>query len=67
MSYRSLIDVETTLCLVGLRLASSINFETRDKYYNKRSTFHENDDIQSHDQEECKLNTITRNSGVHIY
>ena len=36
------------------------------KYYNKRITTHDNGDVQSHDQEESKLNsTITANSGAH--
>ena len=36
------------------------------KYYNNRITTRENGNVQSHDQEESKLNsTITVNSGAH--
>ena len=36
------------------------------KYYNNRITTRENGNVQSHDQEESKLNsTITANSGAH--
>ena len=36
------------------------------KYYNKRITTRDNDNIQSHDQDESKLNsTINANSGAH--
>ena len=35
------------------------------KYYNKGITTHENDNVQSHDQEESKLNgIINANSGT---
>ena len=38
----------------------------RYKYYNKRITTRDNDNVQSHDQEESKLNsTINANSGAH--
>ena len=38
----------------------------RYKYYNKETTTRDNGDVQSHDQEESKLNsTITVNSGAH--
>ena len=36
------------------------------KYYNKRITTRDNGNVQSHDEEESKLNsTITANSGAH--
>ena len=36
------------------------------KYYNKRITTRDNDNVQSHDKEESKLSsTITANSGAH--
>ena len=36
------------------------------KYYNNRITTRENGNVQSHDQEESKLNsTITANSDAH--
>ena len=36
------------------------------KYYNKRNTTRDNDNVQSHDQEERKLNSsINVNSGAH--
>ena len=36
------------------------------KYYNKRITMHDTNNVQSHDKEESKLNsTITMNSGAH--
>ena len=36
------------------------------KYYNKRITTRDNGNVQSHDQEESKLNsTINANSGAH--
>ena len=36
------------------------------KYYNQRITVLDNGNVQSHDQEESKLNsTITANSGAH--
>ena len=36
------------------------------KHYNKPITTHDNGNVQSHDQEESKLNiTITVNSGAH--
>ena len=36
------------------------------KYYNKRITTRDNGNVQSHDQEESKLNsTITANSAAH--
>ena len=36
------------------------------KYYNKRITTRDNDNVQSHDKEESKLNsTITATSGAH--
>ena len=38
----------------------------RYKYYNKRIATRDNDNVQSHDQEESKLNsTINANSGAH--
>ena len=38
----------------------------RYKYYNKRIAPRDNDNVQSHDQEESKLNsTINANSGAH--
>ena len=38
----------------------------RYKYYNKETITRDNGDVQSHDQEESKLNsTITVNSGAH--
>ena len=38
----------------------------RYKYYNKRITTRDNDNVESHDQEESKLNnTINANIGVH--
>ena len=37
------------------------------KDYNKRITTRNNGNVQSHDREECKLNsTINANSGAHI-
>ena len=37
------------------------------KYYNKRITTRDNGNVQSHDQEESKLNsTIITNTGAHI-
>ena len=37
------------------------------KYYNKQITTRDNGNVQSHDQEESKLNcTINENSGIHI-
>ena len=51
---------------------SSVHFQTilmkklRYKYYNKRITTRDNGNVQSHDQEESKLNsTINANSGAH--
>ena len=36
------------------------------KYYNKQITIRDNGNVQSHDQEESKLNsTINTNSGAH--
>ena len=36
------------------------------KYYNNAITTHDNDNVQSHDKEESKLNsTITANSATH--
>ena len=50
----------------------SVHFKLNDekklgyKYYNKRITTRDNDNVQSHDKEESKLNsTITANSGAH--
>ena len=38
----------------------------RYKYYNKQITICDNDNVQSHDQEENKLNSaINANSGAH--
>ena len=38
----------------------------RYKYYNKRITTHDNDNVQSYDQEDSKSNsTINANSGAH--
>ena len=38
------------------------------KYYNKRITTRDNSNVQSHDQEEIKLNsTIDANSGAHTF
>ena len=49
---------------------SSFNDEKklRYKYYSKQITTRDNGNIQSHDEEESKLNrTITTNSGAHTH
>ena len=48
-------------------LSSSFNNEKRCKYYNKQILTRNNGNVQSHDQEESKVNsTIIVNSGAQI-
>ena len=51
---------------VFLQSIFKLNDEKSYKYYNKRITTRDNGNVQSHDKEESKLNSIiTANSGAH--